>query len=48
MVGGATVMVFAELTPIFNKNISLCFAGLLLFTLLSIFLAYLWDKSGRP
>ena len=45
MVGAATAMVFVDLPPIFSKSISLCCAGLLIFTLLSIFLAYLWDKS---
>ena len=47
MVGAATAMVFADLPPIFNKSISLCCAGLLIFTLLSIFLAYLWDKRMK-
>ena len=45
MVAAATAMVFADIPPILNKSISLCCAGLLIFTLLSIFLAYLWDKS---
>lgn len=45
MVGAATAMIFAEMPPFFKKNISLCCAGLLIFTLLSIFLAYLWDRK---
>lgn len=47
MVAAATAMVFADIPPIANKNISLCCAGLLIFTLLSVFLAYLWDKRMK-
>lgn len=47
MAGAATAMIFADAPPIFNKNISLTAAGLLIFTLLSIFIAYLWDRKNK-
>jgi hypothetical protein len=47
MAGAATAMIFADVPPIFNKNISLTAAGLLIFTLLSIFIAYLWDRKNK-
>lgn len=47
MLGAATVMIFAELPPFFIKHISLCFAGLLIFTLVSVFLAFMWDQRMK-
>jgi len=47
LVGAATAMIFAEMPPFFKKNISLYCAGLLMFTLLSVFLAWLWDKRMK-